>query len=247
MTIEDATISTSTLGLAPRARESSVSVLVSQLASRFLSGEVVPGGKLPPERALAEALGVGRSAVREALKALDLLGLIEIRQGDGTYLRSSASSLLPQVVEWGLMLGSTQTDELVEARYHLEITLAGLAAERASAEEIAEITRWFQAMGEADDVADFARADIEFHLAVAAAAHNGVLAGVLSNVKSLLEVWVVRAIRQSGERASTLDQHAAVLQAITAGDAAAAAAAMTAHMHAATASLRESLAASGTE
>jgi DNA-binding FadR family transcriptional regulator len=85
----------------PRIDLSSRETLTMEVARRlldyFLSGEVEPGERIPSERRLAESLGVGRSLVREALKSLHLLGLLEVRQGDGTYLKRTDSELLPQV------------------------------------------------------------------------------------------------------------------------------------------------------
>ena len=82
------------------------------LLDYLLAGNVRPGTRLPSERRLAEELGVGRSVVREALKSLGLLGLVEVRQGDGTYLRRIESDLLPRVIEWGLLLGREGSDGL---------------------------------------------------------------------------------------------------------------------------------------
>ena len=88
----------------PRIDLSSRETLTMEVARRlldyFLSGEVEPGMRIPSERRLAESLGVGRSLVREALKSLHVLGLLEVRQGDGTYLKRTDSELLPQVIEW---------------------------------------------------------------------------------------------------------------------------------------------------
>src|SRR5687767_8674020 len=92
----------------------SVSMEVARrLLDYLLAGEMKTGMRLPPERKLAEALGVGRTVVREALKSLTLLGLIEVRQGDGNYVRATESSLLPQAIEWGLLLGAKRTRDLV--------------------------------------------------------------------------------------------------------------------------------------
>lgn len=83
-------------------REGLPQEIARKLIDYILSGEVAPGTRMPSERQLASDLGVGRSAVREALKSLGLLGLVEVRQGDGTYLRKPDSDLLPRVIEWGL-------------------------------------------------------------------------------------------------------------------------------------------------
>ena len=80
---------------------------------------------MPSERKLAEALGVGRSIVRQALKSLTVLGLLDVRQGDGTYLRRTDSPFLPVAIEWGLLLGVKRATDLVEARHYLEVVIAG--------------------------------------------------------------------------------------------------------------------------
>ena len=95
-----------------------------------MSGVLLPGDRLPSERELSRTFGVGRSAVRDALKPLTLLGIIDVRQGDGTYLRATESELLPKAVEWGLLLGQPGALDLVEARRHIEVALATLAAQR---------------------------------------------------------------------------------------------------------------------
>lgn len=89
--------------------------------------------------------------MREAIKALSLIGLVEVRQGDGTYLRKADSALLPEVIEWGLLLGERRTMDLVEARQEIEIVIAGLAARRRTAQDIEEGTRLLQRMGGSDD------------------------------------------------------------------------------------------------
>src|SRR5690554_6170656 len=81
-----------------------VSAVAKRLLEIFTRGDIEPGTRLPPERQLSASLGVGRSAVREALAALELLGIVDVRPGSGTYLRGSASELLPQTLSWGLML-----------------------------------------------------------------------------------------------------------------------------------------------
>ena len=101
---------------------------------------------MPSERQLAQAFGVGRSAMREALKSLTLLGLVEVRHGDGTYLKKADSALLPQVIEWGLLLGEQRTLDLVEARQKIEADIAGLAAARRDEADVAELRRLLERM-----------------------------------------------------------------------------------------------------
>ena len=180
-------------------RVAPVAEITSKLLDYLLSGEVRPGTKIASERQLAEALAVGRSSVREAIKSLSLLGLLDVRQGDGTYLSRSGSELLPRVIEWGLLLGEPHIRDLLEARSEIEIVVAGLAAERAHAQQIEQIRRHLGAMREAPDVAAYVEADVAFHLAVAQASGNETFERLITSIRSLLGVWAARVLEHAGE------------------------------------------------
>jgi GntR family transcriptional repressor for pyruvate dehydrogenase complex len=236
---------TMTTGL-PRIDLSSRETLTMEIARRlldyFLSGEVEPGKRIPSERRLAESLGVGRSLVREALKSLHLLGLLEVRQGDGTYLKRTDSELLPQVIEWGLLLGERPALDLVEARAHLEVVVAGLAAERRDAQALEDLRGLLTTMRESsDDPVDFVEADVGFHLRVAEAAGNVVLSDMLSGIRTLLRVWIRRVIEAAGQTGPSYAEHLPIFEAIERGDREAATAAMAAHMAGASARLKASI------
>ncbi|HET6507824.1 MAG TPA: FadR/GntR family transcriptional regulator [Baekduia sp.] len=223
-------------------REPPLAEITRKLLDYLLSGEVEPGTRIPGERNLAEALGVGRSAVREAIKSLSLLGLLEVRQGDGTYLSRSGSDLLPRVIEWGLLLKVPSIMDLLEARTEIEIVAAGLAATRAGEAEIAVLRERLDAMRRAvKDVDAYVEADIAFHLDVARAGGNEVLANLVTSLRALLRVWVDRVLRHAGENDTSLAMHEPIVEAIAAGDAAAAREAMRAHMERANRRLREAL------
>lgn len=227
--------------LTSRPRESAVADIARQLLTQLLSGRIAPGTRLPSERRLAESLQVGRSTIREALKALDVLGIIEVRQGDGTYLRQSTSDLLPQAIEWGLMLGQPQVLDLIEARRHIEMSIAELAAERASSDDLAALRLHLAEMRSAADEAAFVEADVAFHLALAKAAGNTVLNDILVSIRSLLRVWIRRAINEVGETRSTVEEHTAVFEAVLARSPRQAAEAMRAHLDGAGKRLLDSL------
>jgi GntR family transcriptional repressor for pyruvate dehydrogenase complex len=176
--------------------------------------------------------------VREALAALDMLGVVSIRPGSGTYLRGSASELLPQTLSWGLMLGEQRTRELIELRHGLEVQAAGLAAERGAGEHVDRLRGFLAAMWEnRDNLERFVEADRDFHLEIGAAAGNVVLRDLLQNVRSLLRVWTERVLRDEVLAEITYAEHAAVFRAISDHDPAAAGAAMAAHMDSAGARL----------
>jgi GntR family transcriptional repressor for pyruvate dehydrogenase complex len=180
-----------------------VSEVARRLLDLFTSGDIAPGTRLPAERQLATSLGVGRSAVREALAALEMLGIVDVRPGSGTYLRGEASALLPQTLRWGLLIGERNTAELIELRSGLEIYVARMAATHASAAARDTLAGHLDDMRAAgDDLQAFAKADFAFHRAV----HSRVQAAV------------------------ALEEHEAVARAIESNDADAAASAMAVHM-----------------
>lgn len=219
---------------------SAVSVVATRLLDLFTSGSIAPGTRLPPERQLATSLEVGRSAVREALAALEILGIVDVRPGSGTYLRGTASELLPQSLSWGMLIGERSTTELLELRSGLEIYVARLAADRLSEAELGSLRRHLDRMRESiDDLRGFVKADLAFHHELAESADNSVLLDLLQIVRSLLRVWVDRAVQDEGHARTALDEHEAVYRALAARDGDAAASAMAAHMATASARLSQ--------
>ena len=223
------------------------SVAITRLLIDFLlSGDIAPGQRIPSERSLTETLGAGRSAVREALKSLVLLGVLDARQGDGTYLARTPSELLPQIIGWGLMLGDRTVSDLIETRSHLEVTLAGLAAQRRSDTQLDELARVLGEMADSDDDLDrYIEADVEFHTTIAECSANKVLIGMHHSVRSLLNVWTSRIILARGSTRTSLALHVPIFDAIRDGDAEGARQAMTVHMDAATRNLAKVLLAEG--
>jgi GntR family transcriptional repressor for pyruvate dehydrogenase complex len=230
----------------PIKREPLATEIARRLVDYLLSGGVEPGARMPSERQLAEAFGVGRSAMREALKALTLLGLVEVRHGDGTYLKRDDTALLPQVIEWGLLLGEQRTLDLVEARQKVEADIAGLAALRRDEADLIELRRLLVRMEQLSRVSgspgEFVDADVAFHLRVAEASRNTALRDILSGIQALLRVWIGRVIA-AGNREVSYQEHIPILAAIEAGDVVAAEAAMEAHMRSAAGRLEQALAA----
>ncbi|MGZ5367569.1 MAG: FadR/GntR family transcriptional regulator [Aeromicrobium sp.] len=216
--------------------------IARRLLDYLLSGQIKPGDRLPSERQLAATLAVGRSSVRDALRPLLLLGILETRQGDGTYLRQAESMLLPQAVEWGLLLGDHATFDLVEARAYVEIALAELAARRRDDTDLVRLEAELERMA-VDDVTteEFIAADLAFHLRIGQASGNLVLFGTLQSIQSLLRVWIARVVAASTRTRWSYEEHVPIFEAIKRGDPAGAAAAMTVHMRSATDRLTKTL------
>ncbi|MGY0490042.1 FadR/GntR family transcriptional regulator [Streptomyces sp. WG-D5] len=220
--------------LRPVVRESTVTEVAKRLLDHLAAGNIKPGTRLPAERNLAEALNVARSSVRGALSALDVLGIIEIRPGSGSYVREGTSDFLPQAINWGLMLGQRRTQDLVEVRRYMEGVSARLAAERSGPEDIERLDELHAALrraGEDGGTEAFVEADIAFHLEIARIAGNSVLSDILHSIRALLQVWMERVNDLEGTVSGTLCEHAAVVEAIRSHDPDGADRAMADHMH----------------
>jgi GntR family transcriptional repressor for pyruvate dehydrogenase complex len=156
--------------------------------------------------------------------------------------------LLPQSIEWGLMLGQKRTRDLIEARRYLEEILAGLAAARRTEDDLAVLRGLLVEMRAASADPDaFVAADVAFHLRVTQAAGNETLGGVISGIRSLLQVWISRVMHSADSYAPSLAEHTAVLAALEAGDVDGSRAAMHAHMDGALRRLEATLAHQGSE
>lgn len=224
------------------AREPLGSEVARRLLDYLLSGAVRPGDKIPSERQLAEALGVHRPAVREAIRALGFLGLLEVRQGSGTYFRGPDQQLLFRLFEWSLLFGESQASDLLETRADLEVLASGRAAQRRSEDDVAALQELLERM-RTSDPDHFPDADVAFHTKIAELAGNVVLNDMLASIRTMIHGWVGRNIRTAGTTKIAFDDHIPIYEAIAAGDPDAARTAMAAHMQAATRRLLASRAA----
>ena len=208
-----------------------VSEVTRRLLDYFTGGTIEPGARLPPERQLASSMGVGRSAIREALAALEILGVVNVRPGSGTYLRGAVSELLPQTLSWGMLIGEPKTRELIGVRHGLEVQAARLASAAITDQALDNLAGHVAAMAaNKDNFTDFVAADMRFHQEIAAAADNRLLEDILQSVRSLIRVWVERALNDSDHAQLTCNEHQAILEALRRHDPQAAADAMSAHM-----------------
>jgi len=167
--------------LVPVSRKTVSAEVCRTLLGYILAGDWKEGDRLPGERELCRRLGVGRASLREALKGLQVLGMIEMRQGEGTFV-SSQNEFLTRPLLWAISArGADSFGQLYGARRILEGELAALAAERAEEPELGPIEAAVRTM-EAQGFVNVAlgEADLEFHLSVARAARNVVLQNLLT-------------------------------------------------------------------
>jgi GntR family transcriptional regulator, transcriptional repressor for pyruvate dehydrogenase complex len=217
--------------LAPIARPTLTDQIVERITAFILDASMRPGDKLPSERELMVRLGVGRSSLREAIKTLSAIGIVDVQIGDGMYVGSGQTAVLTKPLSWGLLIGEHNIREVIEARRTVETELCALAASRATDEELATISGHYQAMrASGDDAEAFTEADQQFHLAIAAAARNGVLYHVLDMLRHVVRVWIFKTFSEFPDRVAGFDEHAAIEAALRARDPDAARQAMAAHV-----------------
>jgi len=209
--------------------------LPDQIASRLIAliteRQLKAGDRLPPERELAVTMGVSRSSLREALRALAMLGVAEMRQGDGTYLTALDPEALMKPVGLVLALSDSGLEELFEARKLVEPGLAALAAARIDDDAAAELVRCAESTPDVLEKPEaFMWADIELHAQIARAASNAVLSRLLDSIAGM----ALASRRRTGQLVAVREQsvldHREIAAAIAAHDADAAYAAMLRHL-----------------
>ena len=195
---------------------------IERIRELIVSGEWVPGMRLPREGDLAKQLGLSRNSLREAVRALSVARVLEVRQGDGTYVSSlePGELLEPTLAATDLLRGRTVL-ELFEVRRMLEPEAAAMAALRADGEVIAALKRELDRLVEAgDSVDDLLEADTAFHDVIAGAPGNGVLRALLRSLSTSTvraRLWHGLADREALDAAR--DEHARIYEAIAARDA----------------------------
>lgn len=203
-----------------------------QMAAKIEEGRWKPGQKLPPESELCAALNVGRSTLREALKSLAFIGLVRMRAGDGTYVAEPTRGLLDRILAKGLLKTEKDLADVCETRMILETELAGLAAERATLQDVA-VLRDLIAKGEekmSGDRREYSEVDLDFHLAVANCSQNKLLPRLLMDIRGLLVEWIAKSQELPGLIENAHQQHTQIFESIAQHDSHSARREMQAHL-----------------
>ncbi|MCE7982825.1 MAG: FadR family transcriptional regulator [Caldilinea sp. CFX5] len=166
---------------------------LEQLKQYIGSGSVQVGERLPSERELAERLGIARTSVREALKILESVGLVESRVGDGTYITAQIGATIGRTIGLGLMSWGGTIMEIMQARTMIEAEAARVAADQATDEDLQALSALLTQMEKAATFHDYLTADMNFHRRIGQATQNTIVAYIINNLIDLLE----EAMRQS--------------------------------------------------
>ncbi|HLH69387.1 MAG TPA: FadR/GntR family transcriptional regulator [Candidatus Dormibacteraeota bacterium] len=205
--------------------------IVAQLRELIAQGRIKPGDRLPPERELAELFRASRNSVRDALRVLEQMGLIESRQGDGTYVRSVSPEELTEPLALLLLQSRNQMRELWEVRRLLEPAVAEFAAARATEEELAEMASILEAQRRKVEAGFLAlEEDTAFHELIAQAARNTVILRVMDTLVDLLRQSRERSLQRGDRPVLSLRGHLRILEALRRRDPQAARAEMLQHL-----------------
>ena len=191
---------------------------IDKIKGMIMSGELGPGDRLPKESDLAERLGLSRNSLREAVRALSMIRVLDVRQGDGTYVTSLEPNLLLDALSFVVDFHQDDTVlQFLEVRRVLEPAAAAFAAERMLDDDIDKLRLILDDLGDDPTIEALVANDIEFHRQIAVGTDNAVLASLvegLSGPTMRARIW--RGLTQEGAAARTREQHQAIVDAIAA-------------------------------
>ena len=221
--------------------------IVKALTDLIMKRVWKPGDLIPSEKELAIRFQVGRSTIREAVKSLVVLGVLEARAGEGSFVREPTSELLSGGFRWGLLLSEGNLDDFVDVRVLIEVECARRAAANRTDDLVSQLNEAIEEMrAEPMDHNAFMDSDTRFHLAIAHAARNPIFETVGSTIQSIVRIWYPRDLLHPGHqgaharRASAIARRASPQATWTLRDGA-----MRAHIVAAAQRLRTLLPSSG--
>ncbi len=208
---------------------------MQQFHTLIRQGRLKHGDRLPSERSLAEQFGVSRSSVREAIRSLELQGLVRSKRGSGTFIdTANVEGNLDSVMAFitaTLSTGGADLTDVFEMRHVLEPPIAALAARRATPEDVQRLRGiLFEQRARIDAGGTGVESDTAFHFALASATHNTALIKVVSAVEDILQLSRDRSLQEPGRPLRSLESHWEILQTIEVGDSARALQAMEHHL-----------------
>ncbi|MFT2817558.1 FadR/GntR family transcriptional regulator [Leifsonia sp. A12D58] len=205
---------------------------ILKIKDMILSGALGPGDRLPPEKELSERLGLSRSSMREAVKALEVIRVLDVRRGDGTYVTSLEPRLLLEAMSFVVDLHDDSSIlELFAVRRILEPAAVALAASHVTPEDVQKLRAQIESVNDETSVEGLVAHDLEFHGAIVATSGNSYLSSLIDSLSSnTVRARIWRGLTQANSVERTLDEHKAIVDALERGDAGLAQALTTVHI-----------------
>ena len=165
-------------------------VIIEEIKDIVKKGELKSGEKLPSERELADKLEVSRTSVREALKALTMLGLIESKHGEGNFIKSNFENSLLEPLSIVFLLIGSKNEDIIELRRIIEPEAAGLAAKNITESELRDLKEIMKELNNSLDAEICAQLDKKFHYKIAQASGNHLISTIMFSISSLIEKYI---------------------------------------------------------
>jgi len=200
------------------------------LKTAILSGRLQPGDRLPPERVLGDRFGVSRTVIREAIRSLTAKGLVEVRSGSGTVVARVGAEAVVETMHLYLQGAGVEYDAIDEVRSMLEVQMAGVAALRATDEDLHDLHVVLATMAATADPEGCAMHDAEFHRGVARATHNPIYLVLLDSIGEPVMTARLGTLNTQDRPSAAVRAHERILDRIAARDAEGARDAMRAHL-----------------
>jgi len=167
--------------------------VIDQIKEMIKDGTLKKGDKLPSERDLVEQLGVSRASIREALRVLEIIGLLDCRQGEGNFIKNNFDNGLFEPLSVMFMLNESKPEEIFELRKVIEVETAALAAKRITEEELEELYKLIEEMKNSESEDDRTKIDKKFHYTIAYASRNFLILNILNTISTLMDSFIKNA------------------------------------------------------
>lgn len=208
--------------------------VIKRIQDMIFDGSLQEGDKLPPEREMAETFGIGRPALREAMRSLELMGLVESRHGLGNYITNNVNAQYFTPLSLSFKLSKRSPQEILEMRCCLESFSAQRAAERATSMDVASLRKLIRQMAAAETTSEKAALDKAIHFEIARISGNLLIYNIMENITYLLDIFIAQSVRAAYFEGDSVEniykEHKEITEAIERHDGKAASAAMLEHL-----------------
>jgi len=192
--------------------------VIDQIKDMIINGTLKAGDKLPSERELVEQLQVSRTSIREALKALQIIGLVQCKQGGGNYISENLENGLFEPLSIMFMLKDSNPEEIIEVRKVIEVQTAAIAAQKITDRELEDLEILIKAFKNSKDENDNVKIDKRFHYGIAKASKNFIIVNILNAISSLIDSFIkdarTKIIVDEGNMEVLANQHEDIYMAL---------------------------------
>jgi GntR family transcriptional repressor for pyruvate dehydrogenase complex len=196
--------------------------VIEQIKNKIKNGEIKKGDRLPSEREMSESLGVSRASIREALRALEVIGLVESRQGAGNYIKTNFGNSLFEPLSVMFMLQESSIEEMYDLRETLELQCSRLSAKNIENNELELLTAILDRMYMAKNEEESLELDVKFHYLIAKTSRNILLINVLEVISQLMDEFIKKSrmqiLHKGNTRENLLEIHENLVRALKCRD-----------------------------